>query len=69
MDTIVEQDVLNKLKVGDVVFTKQEQRVELLSYLGGDSWYCCIEGSPAHDGIVFNDQILYVLNSDTSQRT
>ena len=60
MDTIVEQDVLNKLKVGDVVVTKQEQRVRLLSYLGGDSWYCCIDGDPANDGIIFNEQILYI---------
>jgi hypothetical protein len=64
MDTIVEQDVLNKLKAGDVVVTKQEQRVRLLSYLGGDSWYCCVDGSPAHDGILFNDQILYVVREN-----
>ena len=64
MDTIVEQDVLNKLKVGDVVVTKQEQRVQLLSYLGGDSWHCCVDGSPAHDGILFNDQILYVVREN-----
>lgn len=67
MDTIVEQDVLNKLKVGDVVITKQEQRVELLSYLGGDSWYCCVEGSPAHDGIIFKNQILYVVRENNGQ--
>ena len=64
MDTIVEQDVLNKLKVGDVVVTKQEQMVQLLSYLGGNSWYSCVYGSPAHDGILFNDQILYVVREN-----
>ena len=64
MDTIVEQDVLNKLKAGDVVVTKQEQRVQLLSYLGSNSWYCCVDGNPAHDGILFNDQILYVVREN-----
>lgn len=64
MDTIVEQDVLNKLKAGDVVMTKQEQRVKLLSYIGDGSWYCCMDDIPAHDGIIFNDQILYVIREN-----
>lgn len=62
MDTIVEQDVINKLKVGDIVLTKQEQKIELLSYLGNNAWYCCVEHSPHHDGVVFNDQIICVLS-------
>ena len=64
MDTIVEQDVLNKLKVGDVVVTKQEQKLQLLSYLGNGAWHSCVYGSPVHDGILFNDQILYVVREN-----
>ncbi len=63
MDTIVEQDVINKLKVGDVVLTKQEQKIKLLSYLGNNNWYCCVDDGPHQDGIIFSDQIICVLSS------
>lgn len=60
MGTIVEQDVLYKLRSGDIVVTKNEEIVKLLEYLGDGMWAVKLEYEPYSTGILFIENVDHV---------